>query len=192
MAKSVGLILAKKESKRLPNKNTLDFHGEPMYLYNVRKCLKIFEQVYVSSEDISIIVDAMKIGARGILREQNLCGDTPNIPVYKHALSEIEKYYDSDIDAIVAVQANSPTVKLEIIKKAKDAIDSGKYLEVMTCHPENPDNKLYGSVWAITKDKLINYGDPYKPDPDFLIDDDSVDIHTEEDYNKAIKQYGNS
>lgn len=192
MTNVVALILAKSDSKRLPNKNSLDFNGEPMFLVNTRKCLSIFDQVYVSSDDLGMLTKAMSIGARAILRYKNLCGDTPNIPVYKHALSEIIEYYDKDVDAIVAVQANSPTIKPKIIEQAKKAIEGGKYLEVMTCHPIHPDNPIYGSVWAITKDKLDNYGDPYKPDPDFLIDDDSVDIHTLEDYNKAIKQYANS
>lgn len=191
MIKSIGLILAKSQSKRLPNKNTLDFLGEPMYLYNVRKCLKIFDEVYVSSDSVKILIDAMKLGARGILRDSKLCGDTPNITVYKHAISEIEKYYDSDVEAIVAVQANSPTINPDIIKQAKKAIESEKYTEVMTCWDETPDNPLYGSVWALTKDKVLNYGDPYKPEPDLLINDTSIDIHTLEDYNKAIKEYAN-
>ncbi len=183
--------MAKSQSKRLPNKNTLDFHGVPMFVVNLKKCLDIFDDVYVSSDDIGILTTAMKYGARTILRNEELCGDTPNITVYKHAINEIEKYYDADVEAIVAVQANSPTIDPEIIRKAKDAIESEKYVEVMTCWPENPDNPIYGSVWALTKDKLNNYGDPYRPDPDLLIDDISVDIHTIEDYNKAINEYAN-
>lgn len=191
MIKSVGLLLVKSQSKRLPNKNTLDFYGVPMFVVNLKKCLDIFDDVYVSSDDIGILTTAMKYGARTILRNEELCGDTPNITVYKHAINEIEKYYDADVEAIVAVQANSPTIDPEIIRKAKDVIESEKYVEVMTCWPENPDNPIYGSVWALTKDKLNNYGDPYKPEPDFLIDDISVDIHILEDYNKAINEYAN-
>lgn len=191
MIKSIGLILAKSQSKRLPNKNTLDFHGVPMFVINLKKCLDIFDEVYVSSDDIGILTTTMKYGARTILRSEKLCGDTPNITVYKHAIEEIEKYYDSDIEAIVAVQANSPTVSPDIIKQAKKAIESEKYTEVMTCWDETPDNSLYGSVWALTKDKVMNYGDPYKSEPDLLINDTSVDIHTIGDYNKAIKEYAN-
>jgi len=58
--------------------------------------------------------------------------------------------------------------------------------EAMTCHA---DYSIYGSVWAMTKERLQNYGDPYKPTPDVLVVDTSTDIHTEEDFKRAINEY---
>jgi hypothetical protein len=57
--------------------------------------------------------------------------------------------------------------------------------EVMTCHQ---DLKIYGSIWAISTNRLRNYGDPYKPTPQVLIVDSSTDIHTTENFNEAILQ----
>lgn len=169
---SVGLILAKSQSKRLPNKNTLDFNGEPMFVTNLRKCLKIFDKVYVSSDSPSILDIAFQVGAVPIKRPESLCGDTPNITVYQHAL----EFMDNP-DYIVAVQANSPTVPEQLIYQVNELMKEGVE-EVMTCHP---DYSIYGSIWAIAIDKLNHYGDPYKPTPSFLVTDNSVDIHTEED-----------
>jgi len=147
-----------------------------MFLVNVKKCLKIFKKVYVSSDDVGILIKAKKAGAIPIFREEGLCGDTPNIPVYQHALKQMRKPR-----GVVAVQANSPTIKEETIRKVIRAM---KYAnEAMTCH-SNGD--IYGSVWAINTRKLENYGDPYKPNPDILILDTSIDIHTNEDYQKAL------
>jgi molybdopterin-guanine dinucleotide biosynthesis protein A len=173
------LILAKKNSSRLPNKNTLDFKGKPMFLVNVEKCLKLFKHVYVSSDDLSILAQAEKAGAKPIMRNESLCGDCPNIPVYQQALLYMPK-----VKGIVAVQANSPTIKEEVIKKVIKLIKKNN--EVMTCHR---DGDIYGSVWAIKTHILQNYGDPYKPYPNEVVIDNSIDIHTESDYQLALTQY---
>lgn len=150
-----------------------------MFLVNVEKCLKIFEKVYVSSDSDWILDEATRIGAIGIKRGEDLCGDTPNIPVYQHALQ-----FMGDIKGIVAVQANSPTVEPNIIALAKDLLEKG-VSEVMTCHV---DYRIYGSVWAVNTEKLRTYGNPFKPFPQVLIVDKSVDIHREKDYNDALRQ----
>ena len=175
----VGLILAKSKSNRLPQKNTRDFKGQAMFLVNVKKCLRIFDEIYVSSDSDYILDLATQVGAIGIKRGDELCGDTPNIPVYQHALQ-----FMGDVDAIVAVQANSPTVESNLIILTKSLMERG-IEEVMTC---DLDYKIYGSIWAISTRKLRNYGDPYSPHPQILLVDKSMDIHTERDYEAACRQ----
>lgn len=180
MAKtSVGLLLVKSQSKRLPNKNTLLIDGQPMWQINTKKCLVIFDKTYVSSDSDEILKQAEELGAIPIKRSEELCGDTPNITVYKHALQFI------DADAIVAVQANSPTIDHDIIKRVKDRVEGG-ISEVMTCHE---DCSIYGSVWGLSREKIENYDDPYNPEPTVLIVDKSIDVHDNNDYNLVIKYY---
>lgn len=150
-----------------------------MFLVNVEKCLKLFKYVYVSSDSVRILNQAEKVGAKGILRGERLCGDCPNISVYQHAL-----LYMKPTKGIVAVQANSPTIKEDIIKNVLKL--ARKHNEVMTCHS---DGEIYGSVWAIKTNLLKNYGDPYKPNPDKLVFDNSIDIHSKADYQLALTQY---
>lgn len=178
MKKSVALILAKSTSTRLPNKNNLDFHGQPMFLVNVKKCLKVFDKVFVSSDSKEMLEEAEKLGAFGILRGQQLCGDMPNIPVYRHALSHMGK----NVSSIVAVQANSPTINIVTIEDVKNIIEMG-FDEVMTCHK---DYSIYGSIWALSEKRLKTYGNYYEPHPDVLVVDKSIDIHTEVDYLQAL------
>lgn len=170
-------MLVKSQSKRLPGKNTLPFNGEPMFVTNLRKCLKIFDETYVSSDSGEILAIATREGARVIKRGLELCGDTPNIPVYQHAIARMD-----DADGIVAVQANSPTIDQNLIALTKSIMESGAQ-EVMTMDERG---KIYGSIWAISKDKLLNYDDYYDPHPDVLIRDTSVDVHTKQDLSKAI------
>jgi len=179
MSSLVGLILAKSDSERLANKNRLDFNGQPMFLINTRKCLNIFSRVYVSSDDPWILGEAEEIGAIPIKRPKELCGDTPNIPVYQHALQ-----FMNGLNGIVAVQANSPTINSKLIVITKYLMEHG-FKEIMTCHK---DYSIYGSIWALSYWRLKNYDDPYKPKPEVLIYDPSIDIHTNEDYKKALCQ----
>lgn len=177
MEKSVALLLVKSHSRRLPNKNTLPFHGEPMFVENLRKCKQIFNKVYVSSNSFKILWKAFREGAIPIYRSKSYCGEMPNIPVYQHALKRM------NTNAIVAVQANSPNVDIEIIKECKKFLDNGG-TEVITCHP---DQSIYGSVWGIKSDRIRNYINPYKPSAEYTIVDTSEDIHTKEDYLQALK-----
>lgn len=150
-----------------------------MWQVNTEKCLNLFDKVYVTSDDIELLHEAWAMGAIPIERGEELCGDTPNIPVYQHALERM-----GDVDAIVAVQANSPTIHPNVIEVTKHLMSMGVH-EVMTCHP---DRSIYGSVWAISAEKLKNYGDPYDPRPWVYLVDNSVDIHTEEDFQEAVRQ----
>lgn len=176
----VGLMLVKRHSSRLPNKNILPIKGKPMWQINAEKMLKIFDKVYISTDDYDIFKQAWMMGCESIQRPKELCGDTPNIPVYKHALEKM-----GAIGAIVAVQANSPTIDPKIIEEAKNLIKDGCQ-EVMTI---DEIGNIYGSVWGLSVDKLKDYGDPYKPLPEVTILDKSIDIHCKEEYDMVVKQY---
>lgn len=185
--KSVGLIIAKKESSRLKDKNFRDFCGKPMFIWSLEKCLKIFNEVYVSSDHDYILEEAKKLGARPIKRPQELCeSNVMNIPVYQHALQ-----YMKNPDIIVAVKADSPTVKIELIERIKDFMERYKYDEIMTAYPVKGYKDVsptYGSIWALSRKRLENYKDAWNPEPEVLVIDESIDIHTEEDLAKATKQ----
>lgn len=150
-----------------------------MWKVNTRKCLALFDKVFVSSDGIELLHEAWEMGAVPIERGPELCGEVPNIPVYQHALERM-----GNADSIVAVQANSPNVAAQLIEVAKIMMESG-VPELMTCHK---DYSIYGSIWGIGASKLRNYGDPYKPKPWALLVDNSIDIHTEEDYLEALRQ----
>lgn len=185
--KTVGLIIAKKHSSRLKDKNFRDFCGKPMFVWNLDKCLKIFDEVYVSSDHDFILEESKKLGAIPIKRPKELCeSDIANIPVYQHALSHM-----GNPDIVVTVKADSPTTDIEIIKRAKEIMENYKYDEFMTAYPikgYQDKNFVYGSVWAIRRQKLENYKDPKQPEPQVLIVDHAIDIHNEEDLAAAEKQ----
>lgn len=142
-----------------------------MFVWNLRKCLEVFGECYVSSDSDEVLQMARDNGGRAIKRGQDLCGGTPNIPVYQHAM----RFMNCDI--LVAVQANSPDLDIELIKTAKQIMLVGCN-ELMTCASTFVP---YGSIWAMTRERLENYGDPFNPTPKVLLVDTSKDIHTKED-----------
>lgn len=152
-----------------------------MYLINLEKCLRLFDKVYVSTDDQEIANVVKKKGAIPIMRGEELCGDCPNIPVYQHAATKIRNF-----DGIIAVQANSPLIDTFVLETVKRVLEEGGRDEVMTCHE---GGSIYGSVWGISFKKLKNYGDPYDPHPDVMVVDTSIDIHDERDYNEVLEQY---
>jgi CMP-N-acetylneuraminic acid synthetase len=177
-------MLVKSQSKRLPQKNTREFNGRPMFLWNLGKMLKIFDEVYVSSDSYEILQLASLEGAKGIHRGKDLCGDTPDIPVFQHALKKM-----GEVDGIVAVHANNPNIEKNLIAMTKKIMDMGVQ-EVMTCYPmtkkteyKKQGNPIYGSIRGISKERLLNYKDPFHPEPEVLLVDNSLEIETIDDFN---------
>lgn len=182
-------MLAKGTSKRLPGKNLKDFNGKPTFLWNVEKCLKLFKKVYVSSDSEEILRIAKAAGAIPIHRGEELCGDVPDIPVFQHAFQEM-----GPVLGIVAVHANNPTIRPELIERIKYLIELGAP-EVMTCHPmthgddyHKQHNKIYGSIRGLRAARLLTYGNPYKPTPEILLVDESIEIETQESFDAALCQ----
>jgi len=178
MKEITGLLLIKKESERLKNKNWRAYKGKPMYVWNLEKCLLLFNEVYVSSDSEEILDKSEKMGAIGITRPPELLEAT-NIDCYKHAMEIMQS------DSFIAVQANSPETGARLIKYAKDLMQLG-HEEVKTCHMDGTD---YGSIWGMTYKRLKEYPDPHNARPSFWIKDYSVDIHNVEDLWSSFSAY---
>ena len=162
-----------------------------MFLTNLEKLTKVFDKVFVSSDSDDILTLAAQNGALAIKRPLHLCGDTPDIPVFQHALSYMDDK-GHEVGGIVAVHADTPTIEKSLIVVAKKLIELGVQ-EVMTCHKMSPakqykdqNNRIYGSIRAMTRSRLIEYPNPYLPDPDVLLVDISREIETPADYEELI------
>ena len=176
----VGLLGAKRKSNRLPGKGWRDFGGKPMFVWNTEKGLSLFDRMYVTSDYDYILDIADDMGSIPIKRTDPKLMDCPNITYYRHCVQFMNGY-----DILIAIQVNSPTVSSDIIKKIKELMMTGKYQEIKTCHKDGSD---YGSVWAMTKKRLEEYGDPYNAKPDLWVYDPSIDIHNQNDFNLALLQ----
>ena len=82
MAKNIAIIPVRTGSKRLPNKNILDFFGKPMFIHTVDAAIEseLFDEVHVSTES-QLVVDICSNYELKIkfLRPNNLAEDNASL-----------------------------------------------------------------------------------------------------------------
>jgi len=188
MKKIILLTIAKGNSKRLKNKNKIDYRGKPMFLWNLEKGISITKDYYFNSDDEEMINLAKKLGLKIIKRERTLLG--PEIPsrlIFKSCFKKIPK----NVDGILHVQANSPNLKKNLIIRALNMMKLDGIEEILSC---DKNYNQYGSVWGITRKRIKQYNmnkrihDRKVIKPDCLLVDDSIDIHNIRDLKLSLKQ----
>ena len=118
--KILSIILARKGSKRLPNKNKKQLGGKPLFVWSIDSVKDIEEicDTIVSTDDQSIIelCKDQKVIIPGI-RPHELSDDTASsVDACIHSLNWYEKNI-SKVDGILLLQPTSPFRKKETIKE---------------------------------------------------------------------------
>ena len=77
MSKVICIIPARGGSKRIPKKNIKNFFGKPLIAYSIEVALKskLFDNIYVSTDDKQIAQISKQYGAKIINRPENLADD---------------------------------------------------------------------------------------------------------------------
>ncbi|MGJ3243029.1 MAG: cytidylyltransferase domain-containing protein [Opitutales bacterium] len=121
--KTVAFVPVKGTSSRVPNKNTRIFNGEPFFLFTVRKLLrcKEIDEVYVDSEEDTILEMAAKAGAKPLKRDKALADNKTD--GHKLFFNEV-----SQVDADVYIQhlCTSPFIKESTIREAITIVEKGE------------------------------------------------------------------
>jgi len=102
----LGVIPARRGSKRLPGKNTLDLGGKPLIVWSIRtaKECSLFDTIVVTSDDPEVLKLAEAEGVHAHHRLEYLArDDTPMLPVVGDAFD----HYPVD-DAVILLQPTSP------------------------------------------------------------------------------------
>jgi len=187
MRKVAFLMLAKGHSKRLPNKNKILFSGKPLFTWNLLKAIKITKNFYFNSYDESMVNVARSYRAKIIERDKRLLDDNvPSRVLFISSLKKMPKY----IDAILSIQPNSPNLDPKLIQQCFSIMSNNNFNELLTC---DKNYKIYGSIWGLSRKKIISSSSNIKirdkntQNPDCLILDESIDIHTISEFNKAQK-----
>ncbi len=121
--KLLTLICARKGSKGIKNKNIKLFNGKPLIYYTIKKALasKFIDEVHVSTDSNKISKISKVFGAKvRFLRKKNLSKDTtPEIKVWKDAISRLEKLNRKKYDYLCVLPVTSP---LRLTKDIDDCI----------------------------------------------------------------------
>tara|TARA_B100000315_G_C14585437_1_gene592746 strand:- start:1906 stop:2466 length:561 start_codon:yes stop_codon:yes gene_type:complete len=103
----IAIIPAKGYSNRLPNKNMHPLLGKPLLQYAIdfAQASKKVSNIYISTDDETIIEYAVSQKIEFIKRDAALGGETPLIDVYRHALNTLKI---KNISIVVGVQPDHP------------------------------------------------------------------------------------
>ncbi len=142
--KILSIILARKNSKRIKNKNKIILKNKKLieHTFLAAKKSKLFSQILLTTDDRQIIKLAKKYNVLAPwLRPKNLSNDfTPSYKVIIHAYNWYEKKYGK-VDGIFVLQPTSPFRKIKTIKEMIKIFIKNKkrpVINVSKCneHPE--------------------------------------------------------
>ena len=155
---TICIIPARKNSKRIKNKNIINFMGKPMIAHaiNIAKKSKLFSRIIVSTDSLKIAKIAKKYGAEvPFLRSKKLSGDYINsidviIDAIKQISSEKEKYHCCIYPTAVLIEKVDLLNGLKKIKKL-----SANQLIATTDYEYSPYRslKIIGNNWIKFKNK---------------------------------------
>lgn len=117
MGKTIAIIPARGGSKRIPNKNIIDFGGKPLIAHSIEYAIdnKIIDEVYISTDSKSIKEVAIRYGAKVIDRPDQFSNDlASSVSVLKHALEFLEE----NIENIVLLQPTNPLRPNHLLSEA--------------------------------------------------------------------------
>lgn len=115
--KTIAIIPARGDSKRLPNKNIKLLAGLPLLAYSIQYAKKhdFVDAVYVTTNDENIKKVAMDYGAIAIDRPKELAGDfEPTVTALKHVLESIQ----DKVENVILLQPTNPLRPKEMLENA--------------------------------------------------------------------------
>ncbi|HCK90928.1 MAG TPA: hypothetical protein DHW54_07075 [Gemmatimonadetes bacterium] len=122
---TLGIIPARGGSRRIPRKNIRPLGGKPLIAYTIEAAVAAttLDRLIVSTDDEEIAKVAQSYGADvPFIRPARLAADdTPDTPVFTHALNWLVDFEDFRADLIVNLRPTTPFKTAEIIDEVVSA-----------------------------------------------------------------------
>jgi len=149
--KILAIVPARGGSKRLPNKNILDFGGKPLIAWSIEAGLgsQYIDRLILSSESEEICDIAKKYGAEiPFLRPHELARDeSQSIDFVLHALENLEQSYDY----VIVLQPTSPLRESSDIDRGIEMCFERDAVSVIgVCETE------HSPLWSNTLDETLS------------------------------------
>ncbi|MFP6081078.1 pseudaminic acid cytidylyltransferase [Helicobacter pylori] len=133
--RAIAVVLARSSSKRIKNKNIIDFFNKPMLAYPIETALnsKLFEKVFISSDSMEYVNLAKNYGASFLnLRPKNLADDrATTLEVMVYHMKELEL---KDEDIACCLYGTSVFLQEKHLKNAFETLKENTDY-VFTCAP---------------------------------------------------------
>jgi D-3-phosphoglycerate dehydrogenase / 2-oxoglutarate reductase len=107
------IICGRADGQKFLGRNTVPIFGRPLMVYATLAALNASEvnRVFLTSDDAGMKRIARHHGVETIDRPAGLTGDSVSLElVVKHAYSEVRRAMGADLEAVVVLLANAPTV----------------------------------------------------------------------------------
>lgn len=153
--KTLGIILARGGSKRLPKKNIKLLAGKPLIAYTIEAASRAanLDRLVLSTDDFRIKRIAERYGVQvPFMRPSFLAMDkTPDHPVLIHALRWLKKNEGYEPDMVVILRPTSPFKTPEMINKVINLLGTNPSLTSMrtVCRAEG----VFHPYWAFKKNR---------------------------------------
>ena len=187
MAATISLIPARGGSKAIPRKNVIPLAGKPLIAHSIEYSLNCSQvhRTIVSTDDPEIAKISRKCGAEVPFdRPSELAqDDTPDFPVFLHALNWLRENENFFPDFIVQLRPTTPIRPPGMIEKALKLLKNDKHADCVRsvrktpCSPYKMCEKEneYLRPFIKTKDKE-SYNLPRQKLPEILFHDGLLDI----------------
>lgn len=133
--RAIAVVLARSSSKRIKNKNIIDFFNKPMLAYPIEAALnsKLFEKVFISSDSMEYVYIAKNYGASFLnLRPKALADDrATTLEVMAYHMEELEL---KDEDIACCLYGTSALLQEKHLKNAFETLKENTDY-VFTCAP---------------------------------------------------------
>lgn len=126
MTGRIAIIPARGGSKRIPEKNIIDFEGKPMIAWTIEAALssECFDRVIVSTDDEKIAQASLEFGAEvPFLRESHSDDFSPVSEATLSALKQAMTYWKENYHTVVQLMANCPLRNAANITAALNAFE---------------------------------------------------------------------
>ena len=116
---NIAIIPARGGSKRMPNKNIIEFEGLPMIAHSINSCIEsgIYDEVFVSTDDKQIADISKQYGASVPFLRKNAADDFSPVSL---AIIDMLKNLNTPYETVSMLMANCPLRRKNEITDAMD------------------------------------------------------------------------
>lgn len=194
MKKNICIIPARSRSKRIKNKNIINFFGKPVIYYPIKEAMKskLFDKIIVSTDSKKISKLSKKYGAQvPSLRPKSLSSSISTInEVIKFC---VKKYALKKYEFLFCIFPFSPLLTALDLIKAKKMIKKNKAPHLISVKRQNPlKQKIFIKKNKVIKQSNLKIKKIYKTN-NIFVDNGNFFILNIREYIKAYKpDYSNT
>jgi N-acylneuraminate cytidylyltransferase len=119
----IAIVPARGGSKRIPDKNIVDFLGAPLMSYSIRAAQQsgLFDLIHVSTENQRIADVAASLGVPvDFMRDPTLADDyTPLLPVLRWVLEQYARR-SREFDTVCLLMPTAPLIEADDLRRAEE------------------------------------------------------------------------